>query len=437
MESKCITPEKTLNNSDSYCFKVEKNSIQDLKTAKDSRSPSLEETECTQNLISRKTLRGRKEKIPFPKNKTKCEVCLEFSDFSKEDLISCSTCKCFFHKSCYEQYELCQSSFVEASSYKCKRCFYALKNNKPIEDYKCFICGNYNGVLSRNSLNNLFYHKICINLLNEFKDLEGDDLCKENIRRWRYKNSCRYCGEKLSKAKAVIKCKNPKCKEFFHIPCAIHKGMIFDLNFMKQYYKVSSFDEIPFYCSNHNKKISFMYKTHIVNDNNYLNCKKNLCEKEFDLYDKEEQTFFEYFGDLNKGNFIDNNSTILGSIENKSKSNFSCKNSNTISIIEEENANDNDNNCPFQNDNNEEKNKNTKKEIENLNDSFDNNDNNVFNLNFDKIFKEDNRNDDCLIDDKLNFDNHCHFLGGFLGFDNGNDYLINRQNSLDSLNFNV
>ena len=178
-----------------------------------------------------------------------------------------------------------------------------------------------------------------------------------------------------------------------------------------------------------------MYKTHIVNDNNYINCKKNLCEKEFDLYDNEEKTFFEYFGGLNKGNFIENNSTILGSIENKSKSNFSCKNSNAISIIEEENVNEG--NCSFQNENNEEKNKNIKKELESLNDSFDNNDNNVFNLNFDKIFKEDNRNDECLLDDKFNFDNHCHFLGGFLGFDNGNDYLINRQNSLDSLNFNV
>ena len=442
MESNYITPEKTLNNSDSYCFKVEKNSIQDLKTAKDSRSPSLEETECTNNLISRKTLRGRKEKIPFPKNKIKCEVCLEFSDFSKEDLISCSTCKCFFHKSCYEQYELCQSSFIEASSYKCKRCAHALKLNKPIEDYKCFICGNYNGVLSRNSLNNLFYHKICVNLLNEFKDLEGDDICKENIRRWRYKNSCRYCGEKLSKAKAVIKCKNPKCKEFFHIPCAIHKGMIFDLNFIKQYYKVSSFDEIPFYCSNHNKKISFMYKSHIVNDNNYLKCKKNLCENEFDLCEKEEITFFEYFGDLNKGNFIENNSTILGSNENSSKSNFSCKNSNNITIIEEENANEcNDINCSFQNENNEENNKNAKKEMENLNDSFENNSDNVFNLNFEKILKEDNRNDDFLLDDKLNFDNHCLFLGGFAsdfkGINNDNDYLINRQNSVDSLPFNV
>ena len=37
------------------------------------------------------------------------------------------------------------------------------------------------------------------------KSIEGDDLCKEKIKRWRYKNSCRYCGEKLSKAKAVIK----------------------------------------------------------------------------------------------------------------------------------------------------------------------------------------------------------------------------------------
>ena len=87
-------------------------------------------------------------------------------------------------------------------------------------------------------------------------------------------------------------CKNPKCKEYFHIPCAIQKGMLFDLNYMKQYYKVSSFDEIPFYCSNHNKKISYMYKTHIVNDNNYLKCKRNLGEKEFDLCEKDDKTFF-------------------------------------------------------------------------------------------------------------------------------------------------
>ena len=438
MESNCIIPEKALDIAESYCFKTNKNDFLELKTAKDSRSPSLEEVECITHLISRKTLRGRKEKIPFPKNKIKCEICLEFSDFSKEDLISCSTCKCFFHKSCYEQNEIYSSSSFETSSYKCKRCSYALKFNKPIEDYKCFICGNYNGVLCRNSLNDLFYHKICINLLIEFKDLEGEDLCKENIRRWRYKNSCRYCGEKLSKSKAVIKCKNPKCKEYFHIPCAIQKGMLFDLNYMKQYYKVSSFDEIPFYCSNHNKKISYMYKTHIVNDNSYLKCKRNLCEKEFDLCEKDDKTFFECFGDLNKNNFIENNSTILGSFENNSKINFSCKKTNTISVIEEENTGErNDINCSFQNENEEEEKNNICKEEENLNDSSDNISNNIFNLNFEKVLKEDDRNEEFLLDDndKLISDNNCQLFGGF--FDNHNDYYISRHNSVNSLPFDV
>ena len=438
MYTNLYTPKKNLDNSDSYCFKIENETIQDLKTAKDSRSPSLEEVECITHLISRKTLRGRKEKIPFPKNKIKCEICLEFSDFSKEDLISCSTCKCFFHKSCYEQYEIYSSSSFETSSYKCKRCSYALKFNKPIEDYKCFICGNYNGVLCRNSLNDLFYHKICINLLIEFKDLEGEDLCKENIRRWRYKNSCRYCGEKLSKSKAVIKCKNPKCKEYFHIPCAIQKGMLFDLNYMKQYYKVSSYDEIPFYCSNHNKKISYMYKTHIVNDNSYLKCKRNLFENEFDLCEKDDKMFFECFGDLNKNTFIENNSTILGSFENNSKINFSCKKTNTISVIEEENTSErNDINCSFKNENEEEEKNNICKEEENLNDSFDNNSNNVFNLNFEKILKEDDRNEEFLLDDndKLISDNNFQLFGGF--FDNHNDYYISRHNSVNSLPFDV
>ena len=51
------------------------------------------------NLISRKTNRGRKEKNKFDNNQPKCEVCLEFAEFSKETLISCSICNCFFHKS--------------------------------------------------------------------------------------------------------------------------------------------------------------------------------------------------------------------------------------------------------------------------------------------------------------------------------------------------
>ena len=285
MEENYIDPKKSLNSSECYCINIGKLAIQDLKTAKDSRSPSLEENENLNNLINRKTQRGRKEKNSIPKNKLKCGVCLEFSDLSSEDLISCSTCKCFFHYSCYNQSEL--TIVGETSSYKCVRCVYALKKEKSINEFHCFICGYSSGVLNKNSITNEFYHQYCLNLLIELKGIEDEDICKDNIRKWRYKNSCRFCGEKLCKTKAVIKCKNPKCKQFFHIPCAIEKGMIFDLKFMKKYYKVDNFSDIPFYCSNHNKKISFLYKDYVLNKNQNEN--KNTYDN---INNKEAKTFF-------------------------------------------------------------------------------------------------------------------------------------------------
>ena len=427
MNSNLVTPKKTLDNTDSYCFNEDKNSIQDLKTAKDSRSPSLEETECTFNLISRKTLRGRKEKIPLPKNKLKCEICLEYSDFSKEDLISCSTCKCLFHKSCYDQFEL-----YDNSTYKCIRCIYALKLNKSINDFKCFICGNSNGVLSRNYSTRTFHHKICVDLLNEFKGLEGEDICKENIRKWRYKNSCRYCGEKLSKAKAVIKCKNPKCKEYYHIPCAIEKGMLFDLNYMRNHYNVSCNDEIPFFCSNHNKKIAFMYKTHVVNNSLTISCNKNLFQNEFNLpYNDDNKTFFEYTEDFGE-KLINNESTIFKSEDEKVKNNFICKNSKEISIIEEENIDEKNNeNCSFQNENENIKKNNIDTDLDN---SFENNKNDVFNLDFEKILKQTNKNDDFF--NNNHYPEFCGFSANFDRFNSDNDSLnFMRQSSFDSMPF--
>ena len=406
MNSNLFTPNKSLNISDSFSFNVEKNSIHDLKTAKDSRSPSLEETECTHNLISRKTLRGRKEKIPLPKNKLKCEICLKFSDFSEEDLLSCSTCKCFFHKSCYDQFEL-----YENSTYKCIRCSYALKENKSINDYKCFICGNSNGVLNRNSLTKCFYHKICVDLLNEFIGLEGEDICKEKIRKWRYKNSCRYCGEKLSKAKVVIKCKNPKCKEYYHIPCAIEKGMIFDLKYMKEFYNVSSYEEIPFFCSNHNKKIAFLYKSKVANGfTNDIKCRKNLFFNEVNITENEEngekKTFLEFFEDFSENKLNENNITNFRNKKEKTKKKFIQENNKDLSIIEEKKENS------FIQKENEEKETDLFMDID---DSFEINKNNAFKLDFEKIFKENDENeakieDELLSNESFDCEGPCHDL---------------------------
>ena len=70
-----------------------------------------------------------------------------------------------------------------------------------------------------------------------------------------------------------------------------------------------------------------------------------------------------------------------------------------------------------------------------MNDSFDNNSSNVFNLNFEKILSEEDGNDEFLFDDKLISENNCQLFGGF--FANHNDYYINRNNSVNSLPFDV
>ena len=216
------------------------------------------------NLISRKTNRGRKEKNKFDNNQPKCEVCLEFAEFSKETLISCSICNCFFHKSCFNQYEEVTSPDEEVKYYRCIRCTHAVNLNKEINEFKCFICFHSDKVLKFNRVQGIYYHQVCLDNLPELNCLPEVEITKEKIKKWRYKNSCKFCGKKLSKNIAVTKCKNPKCKEHYHIPCAIAKGIIFNLDFMKKFYHVDKNNQIPFYCSNHNKKLYNQYKNYLM-----------------------------------------------------------------------------------------------------------------------------------------------------------------------------
>ena len=249
-----------------------------------------------QNLISRKTNRGRKEKNKFDNNQPKCEVCLEFAEFSKETLISCSICNCFFHKSCFNQYEEITSSDEEVKYYRCIRCTHALNLNKNINEFKCFICYHSDKVLKFNRVQGIYYHQICLDNLPELNCLPEEEITKDKIKKWRYKNSCKFCGKKLSKNIAVTKCKNPKCKEHYHIPCAVAKGNIFDLKFMKEFYHVDKNNQIPFYCSNHNKKIYNQYKNYLMNLKKLNGLPFNKEEKEL-IYNEETKLDEEYIKD--------------------------------------------------------------------------------------------------------------------------------------------
>ena len=273
-----------------------------------------------QNLISRKTNRGRKEKNKFDNNQPKCEVCLEFAEFSKETLISCSTCNCFFHKSCFNQYEEITSSDEEVKYYRCIRCTHALNLNKNINEFKCFICYHSDKVLKFNRVQGIYYHQICLDNLPELNCLPEEEITKDKIKKWRYKNSCKFCGKKLSKNIAVTKCKNPKCKEHYHIPCAVAKGNIFDLKFMKEFYHVDKNNQIPFYCSNHNKKIYNQYKNYLMNLKKLNGLPFNKEEKEL-IYNEETKLDEEYIKDdiEQDGNIIKSWKKNSSDITNKEK----------------------------------------------------------------------------------------------------------------------
>ena len=299
----------------------------------DDKSLSIKSKSCTknslfsqndslsnQNLISRKTNRGRKEKNKFDNNQPKCEVCLEFAEFSKETLISCSICNCFFHKSCFNQYEEITSSDEEVKYYRCIRCTHALNLNKNINEFKCFICYHSDKVLKFNRVQGIYYHQICLDNLPELNCLPDEEITKDKIKKWRYKNSCKFCGKKLSKNIAVTKCKNPKCKEHYHIPCAVAKGNIFDLKFMKEFYHVDKNNQIPFYCSNHNKKIYNQYKNYLMNLKKLNGLPYNKEEKEL-IYNEETKLDEEYIKDdiEQDGNIIKSWKKNSSDIINKEK----------------------------------------------------------------------------------------------------------------------
>lgn len=162
-----------------------------------------------------------------------------------------------------------------------------------------------------------------------FANTSPHKISQHNIRRWRYKNSCRYCREKLSKCKAVIKCANPKCKCFYHIPCAIQKQIIFSLKFQKQFYINQNLIpndnfNIPFYCSGHNKKLFVSFRKHLQNKQNELfqrvDSKDNIniskypsfgeCEYEHSLHNIHYLDFTRHLGEeeinFNNYNYLSN-----------------------------------------------------------------------------------------------------------------------------------
>jgi hypothetical protein len=115
------------------------------------------------------------------------------------------------------------------------RCKEEKENNVKIH---CNLCGEHDGIMKKNE--DKYIHHYCYVF---------------------FKNSllhvkCGKCKNCKIKNIPVLKCEYHGCKDKYHIKCALEKGIIFSLTFLRDDKKKEVFNEkIPFYCEIHNKEV--------------------------------------------------------------------------------------------------------------------------------------------------------------------------------------
>lgn len=183
----------------------------------------------------------------------------------------------------------------------------------------------------------------------------------------------------------MIKCSNPKCKCFFHIPCAIQKETIFSIKYSEEYFNIKDNKvSLPFFCCAHNKRLVAAYRNEIIEQNNinsnkeFLSAKTELSAKdttEVESDDNDNDNENEYVYVYNKMIDMNNENEELYSIQGSKALNL-----NFDELIEESESQLVENNCL------------------DINDIFPNN-NFFFDVNFDN-----NTTEDCSLPNFFNYD---------------------------------
>ncbi len=195
--------------------------------------------------------------------KTRCSICLEFQIFGTQ-CYKCSVCSSTFHLDCYNFFNIDKNNKEEIlnnndiNNFICMRCKEEKQNNTQII---CSLCGEHDGILKKFDNNNYVHHYCYV-------------LCKDNILNMingNYK-MCKICKKKGN----CIECRANKCKEKYHIKCALEKNLIFSLTYYKGEEKIihETFNDlILFQCKEHNEIFINYYKsilsamTRSINDN--------------------------------------------------------------------------------------------------------------------------------------------------------------------------
>jgi hypothetical protein len=179
----------------------------------------------------------------------RCTICLEYEKYTQDKCMKCIKCNSYFHKKCYI-YNFPKSNLRKRNKFICYKC------RKTNEKCICILCGDDKGIM-KNIEKNIYTHIYCLRFFVELKDK-----ILENFRQWRFNSKCKVCKKVIDNI-PVIKCKNTKCKNFYHIKCAIERNAIFSLSYQEIFFKIKKKDLIPFYCNFHSIYLVKAYQLYI------------------------------------------------------------------------------------------------------------------------------------------------------------------------------
>ena len=146
-------------------------------------------------------------------------------------------------------------------------------------EIKCFACKNHPGIIKKKEENKFLHHYCEVFFKDSLNNLKG--------------GICKLCNHKKI---PVLKCQDIKCKEKYHINCAIFQKIIFCLPYMRNgEFKIdqNNFNEkIPFYCEFHNEKLIKNFrnytKTLLISKSEKENNNAKNAEEKNDNYDNKE-----------------------------------------------------------------------------------------------------------------------------------------------------
>ena len=317
----------------------DQNSINDLREEDSISKQYLNRKKKRDSNISSEIL----EPIIPLNNEIRCSICLGYEKLVP-NCFKCILCSSYFHLECYNLFKLPETkeNILKEENLPNFECFRCKEEKILSKNITCYLCKNHNGITKKLE-NDKYLHHYCYVFFKDSLMNKGG-------------GSCKNCSHKKI---PVLKCQETKCKDKYHIQCAIDKQIIFWLPFMREEDKINKEkfnDKILFFCEIHNEDL-------IKNYNDYYTTM--LLSKN----DKNEEP-------INNNNISTNNLEKNPEIKNNDKNNSEIipqkmpeSESNNIpneqkSIKEEKKIENNDMN---EKDNKKEKDKNNENIIPNIN----------------------------------------------------------------------